>query len=58
MESIPGAPRLGSFTHDYDRASGAERFLLSLNLVSLMMLGVASVLAVRVVRTLRRRQEQ
>lgn len=52
------ATPLGSFTHDYDRATGTERFLVSLDLVCLATLVLASLLSVRLLHGLRSDDER
>lgn len=42
-----GTP-VASFAHTYDEDTGAQRFLVSLNVVNLAALGLASLLTARV----------
>ena len=47
------ATPLGTFEHDYDQATGTERFVLSLDMVSLAALGFVSFLGMGIFRRIR-----
>lgn len=49
------ATPLGNFTHDHDEATGADRYVLSVDMIGLSALGLAWILTVF---TVRRRRSQ